>query len=238
MDQKRLLAKTLRWYCGKRVLVTGSSGYLGSKLVRLLAGVRCELHCVDRLPERQGLGETAASLHFHRADIRKKTALAKLAAGADVIFHFAAQTSAQEADADPAGDFRLNVLPLFNMLEACRAGAVRPVIVFASTVTAYGMNPRLPVNEREADQPITMYDVHKAAAEKYLLNYCAAAWRDDAELANVYGPGTAEKTGHIQPHGPGRWPESRTVWLRNFTGLCVRRRCRARFLLAPAKIRA
>lgn len=195
MDQKRLLAKTLSWYRGKRVLVTGSSGYLGSKLIRLLAGVRCELHCVDRLPADQDLGETAASVHYHRADIRKKTPLAKLAAGADVIFHFAAQTSAHEADADPAGDFRLNVLPLFNMLEACRAGAVKPIIVFASTVTAYGVNPRLPVSEREADQPITVYDVHKVAAEKYLLNYCARGLARGAalRLANVYGPGTSGK---------------------------------------------
>lgn len=195
MDQKRLLAKTLRWYRGKRVLVTGGSGYLGSKLVRLLAGTRCEIHCVDRLPEKQGFGETAASLHFHRADIRDKTALAKLAAGTDVIFHFAAQTSAHEADADPAGDFRFNVLPLFNLLEACRAGGKRPIIVFASTVTAYGVNPRLPVSEGQADQPITIYDVHKVAAEKYLLNYCARGLARGAalRLANVYGPGTSGK---------------------------------------------
>ncbi|MDP2866936.1 MAG: NAD-dependent epimerase/dehydratase family protein [Elusimicrobiota bacterium] len=195
MDQKRLLTKTLRWYRGKSVLVTGSSGYLGSKLIRLLAGVRCEIHCVDRLPEKRGPGDAAASLHFHRVDIRKKNALAKLATGADIIFHFAAQTSAQEADADPAGDFQLNVLPLFNLLEACRAGGKRPIIVFASTVTAYGVNPRLPVSEGQADQPITIYDVHKVAAEKYLLNYCARGLARGAalRLANVYGPGTSGK---------------------------------------------
>ncbi|MDD5209313.1 MAG: NAD-dependent epimerase/dehydratase family protein [Elusimicrobiales bacterium] len=192
MDQQRLLAKTLRWYRGKRVLVTGSSGYLGSKVVRLLAGVPCEIDCADLSPERPADIASAASLHFHRLDIRKKPALAKLASKADIIFHFAAQTSAHEADADPAADFQLNVQPLFNMLEACRAGANRPIIVFASTVTAFGVNPRLPVNERRPDQPVTMYDVHKIAAEKYLFHYCEMDFVRGAalRLANVYGPGS------------------------------------------------
>lgn len=192
MDQQRLLAKTLRWYRGKRVLVTGSSGYLGSKLLRLLAAVRCEIHCADLSPEKPVGIPAAASLRFHRMDIRKKNELAKLAARADIIFHFAAQTSAHEADADPAGDFELNVGPLFNMLEACAAGNRKPIIVFASTVTAFGVNPRLPVNELRPDRPVTMYDVHKIAAEKYLLHYCArGAVRGAAlRLANVYGPGS------------------------------------------------
>lgn len=195
MDQKRLLAKTLRWYRGKRVLVTGSGGYLGSKLVRLLSGVRCEIHCVDRAPGKPRTAAPAAALHFHRLDIRKKAALAGLASRVDIIFHFAAQTSAHEADANPAVDFRLNVLPLFNMLEACGNGTRRPIIVFASTVTAFGVNPRLPVNERQPDRPLTMYDVHKLAAEKYLLHYCSrGAVRGAAlRLANVYGPGTSGK---------------------------------------------
>ena len=111
--------------------------------------------------------------------------------GADVIFHFAAQTSGVAAAKNPDADFRMNVTPMRHLLAACRRSGRRPVVLFAGTVTEAGIPTRLPVSEDAPDDPITIYDRHKLLAEGELKAaaldgaVCGATLR----LANVYGPG-------------------------------------------------
>jgi UDP-glucose 4-epimerase len=107
------------------------------------------------------------------------------------VFHFAAQTSVHQADANPEQDWRDNVEPLLRLLETCRQRDFRPVILFAGSVTQAGMTEGLPVNESHPDRPITVYDWHKLLAEGYLEHYARRGWARGAtlRLANVYGPG-------------------------------------------------
>ena len=110
---------------------------------------------------------------------------------ADVIFHFAAQTSTAVADDNAEEDFHANVTPMRQLLSACRERGRRPIVLFAGTVTEAGIPARLPVNEDTPDDPITTYDRHKLMAEQALE--AAAACGDvrgaTLRLANVYGPG-------------------------------------------------
>jgi nucleoside-diphosphate-sugar epimerase len=95
------------------------------------------------------------------------------------------------AAADPQADLRSNVLPMLGLLETCRQQSLAPVVLFAGTATQVGLPSLLPVNESQPDQPVTIYDLHKLAAENYLKHYISQGYVRGASLrlANVYGPG-------------------------------------------------
>jgi len=111
--------------------------------------------------------------------------------GVDVVYHLAAQTSAYRAEEDPELDWRVNVVPMQQLLAACRTLVLPPVVVLAGTVTETGMTAAEPTSECHPDNPVTVYDVHKLAAEKYLLceAICGRLRGCGLRLANVYGPG-------------------------------------------------
>jgi nucleoside-diphosphate-sugar epimerase len=85
----------------------------------------------------------------------------------------------------------MNVLPLLYVLEHARARGHKPLVLFASTVTAYGLPERLPVDESFPDDPRSVYDLDKIAAERFLAHYARTGVVRGAtlRLANVYGPG-------------------------------------------------
>lgn len=160
------------FFRGKRVALTGASGFIGSNLLGWL--------------RRAG-----AKVIVAKGDVSKKSAWRHILNGADIVFHLAAQTSASAAEADPAWDFEQNVLPMLRLLEQCRRSRRRPAIVFASTATIAGLPARLPVNETFPDRPITVYDTHKKMAEDCLKHYARLGLARGVclRLCNVYGPG-------------------------------------------------
>ena len=179
-------------YEGKTLIVTGGSGQIGSSLIRALSGLPCRIISVSR--SKAG-GERPATSLAHlteiRGDIRDRAIWPKLLQGADFVFHFAAQTSAYRANADPSADFEVNALPVLRLLEYCHAQNRTPAVLFAGTVTEIGLPARLPVDESFAERPITIYDIHKLLAEKYLLMAALSGVMQATvlRLANVYGPG-------------------------------------------------
>lgn len=173
-----------------RYLITGGAGYLGSSLTQKLAArgdhVR-RLFRGDKQPEPLA-GELIEDFN---GDITSRADLERALVDVDVIFHLAAQTSIYVADADPLADLEANVRPMLSLLEACRARGGRPTLILASTATLAGIAPRLPVAEDWPDEPATIYEVHKQAAERYLKHYVGkgVVRGCSLRLANVYGPG-------------------------------------------------
>jgi CDP-glucose 4,6-dehydratase len=143
---------------GVRVAITGASGLIGARLAEVLSERGDEVAAVAR--DRPG-------------DV----------AGADVVFHLAAQTSVGEAWRDPFATFEANVALTWRVLEA--AGGAR--VVFASTDQVYGPAPPLPCPETAPLAPQGPYPASKTAAD-VLARSCG---RDAvvARLANVYGVG-------------------------------------------------
>jgi len=175
---------------GKRLLITGASGYLASNLAKSLKEVPCTIR---RLTRKLRLAPMQGNALFEdiQGDIRDSSVWDQAMDEVDAVFHFAAQTSVCIADKDPVNDYQINVLPMLLMLETCKKNGRRPDILFAGTSTVVGLPEELPVNETFPDRPITIYDTHKLMAETYLKYYARLGFVRGAtlRLANVYGPG-------------------------------------------------
>lgn len=176
---------------GKRILISGGAGYLAANLVNLLKDADCRIVRLDREGAQFPPVEGIAVVEDMVGDIRDREMWDRALEGVDLVFHFAAQTSAYVANENPSSDLESNVLPMLYLLESCRRHGWRPAILFASTVTVCGIPERLPVDETHPDNPITMYDLHKLMAEQYLKWYVGQGIVRGAilRLANVYGPG-------------------------------------------------
>ncbi|MBI4314142.1 MAG: NAD-dependent epimerase/dehydratase family protein [Candidatus Omnitrophica bacterium] len=169
------LEEALSFYAARRILVTGAGGFLGSNLIQTLAPVRCRI------------------TPLRREDLAHLPAWRRALDGVDVVFHFAAQTSAARAAENPPEDYNANVLPMVRLLEACRLDGRAPIILFAGTATEAGLSAAVPVNETEPDNPATVYDFHKWMAEQHLKRSVQDRVVRGAtlRLTNVYGPGPA-----------------------------------------------
>ena len=145
--------KDIELFNKKRILITGSHGYLASGIIRQLAQYDCTMICLgrnDKLKPPKGVA-TIETVDF---DVTNRKGWPGLLKGVDYVFHLAAQTSLAVAESDPVADLNSNVFPMVYLLQSCRALHIRPVILFAGTATEVGMPSICPVNEDIADEPL------------------------------------------------------------------------------------
>jgi UDP-glucose 4-epimerase len=153
-----------------KFLVTGASGFLGSRATILL---RERGHDVVALRRPGGLRRASAvELDAIEADAGDP-ATRKLIAGSDVVLHFAGVPDPAGARADPATAVRANVATTLNMLEGCREHGAS--LIYPSTVRAAGNPPPDP------------YALSKRLGEDACLLHPAPA--TVARLTSVFGPG-------------------------------------------------
>ena len=181
----------LAFYNNKKILITGGRGYLGSGLTNMLGHVGCKIIRLGRSGFVQSTRGIKADLTDIKGDIRDKKTWIDNLEGIDFVFHFAAQTSVYKAEQDAFEDFRSNVLPMLHLLDVCKKNKWQPSVLYAGTVTEAGIPTAIPVGESYPDQPVTVYDLHKLMAEKYLRYYANQEFVRGVvlRLANVYGPG-------------------------------------------------
>jgi UDP-glucose 4-epimerase len=182
-------------FSGKRVLITGGLGFLGSNLARALVESGARVVLVDSLiPEYGGNRANIAGIEdlvtVNISDVRDSHSLAPLLRDQDVLFNLAGQTSHLDSMTDPFTDLEINCRSQLSILEACRAHNPDVKVVFASTRQIYGRPRYLPVDEEHPVAPVDVNGIDKAAGEWYHLLYgdvyglrvCAL------RLTNVYGP--------------------------------------------------
>ena len=149
----------------KKLLVTGSSGLIGSEVCLYFSELGWEIHGIDNNQRaiffgpqgdtrwnQQRLQENLADFHHHELDIRDRAGVLSLikAIRPDAIVHSAAQPSHDRAAAIPFDDFDTNAVGTLNLLEAARQFCPESPFVQMSTNKVYGDRPNLiPLEEHE-----------------------------------------------------------------------------------------
>ncbi|ACL65351.1 NAD-dependent epimerase/dehydratase [Anaeromyxobacter dehalogenans 2CP-1] len=182
---------------GKRILITGGAGFIGSTIADLFVQAGWDVAVLDDLSsgKRENVPQGA---RFYPVDVRSAAAAeAVRKERPQVICHHAAQIDVRRSMADPRFDADVNVGGLLNLMQAAAAaGSVEHVLFASSGGATYGDTAVIPTPETHPQAPVSHYGAAKAASELYLGVYRAALGIPVAALryANVYGP-------RQDPHG-------------------------------------
>jgi UDP-glucose 4-epimerase len=183
------------FYKGRRVMITGGLGFIGSNLARQLVDLGADVLLIDSLQPDYGgnlfnIAEFADRVRVNIADVRMQSTIGVLARGQDVIFNLAGQVSHIDSMRDPYTDLEINCRAQLSILEACRTNNPGVRVVYAGTRQVYGRPEYLPVDERHLVRPADINGVNKAAGEYYhlLYNNVFGVRACSLRLTNVYGP--------------------------------------------------
>ena len=189
------------FWAGKRVLLTGHTGFKGAWLSIWLRRLGADVTGISLPPETTpslfslARPQLAAS-HFQ--DIRDATKLAELvrAASPDIVLHLGAQALVRQSYQDPLGTFATNVLGTANLLEAVRrAPSVRVVVAVTTDKVYRNLEHVFPYRETDLLGGYDAYSASKAAAEIVISSYRDSFLREkgvavaSARAGNVIGGG-------------------------------------------------
>jgi UDP-glucose 4-epimerase len=182
------------FYRGRKVLVTGGLGFIGSNLCRTLADLGAEVLAVDSLLPDYGGNLFNLDGYEHRvriniADVRGH-GMEYLVRGQEVLFNLAGQVSHLDSMTDPFTDLEINCRSQLSILEAVRRGNPEVKIVYAGTRQVYGRPRYLPVDEQHQLNPTDVNGINKISGELYHLVYNSVYGirASSLRLTNTYGP--------------------------------------------------
>ncbi|HEU5237780.1 MAG TPA: NAD-dependent epimerase/dehydratase family protein [Pyrinomonadaceae bacterium] len=180
---------------GRRVLITGGLGFIGSNLARQCLALGAKVSIYDCLDPRSGgnifnAHDIKDSVEIIFNDIRSFEGLSAAIVDKELIFNCAAYTSHPKAMQDPLIDIDVNCKGVINLLEAARRSNPRAKIVHIGTSTQIGRMRFEPVTELHPEFPVDIYSANKGVSEKYVLIYASAYGMRTTvvRLANVFGP--------------------------------------------------
>ena len=182
-----------------KAVVTGGAGFIGSTLVDRLLADGHDVVVIDDLSTgseanlAHARSKAGDRLRLEVVDLREDRSIELIAeAGAEVVYHLAAQADVRASVDDPLADAEANVLGTVRVLEGARRAGTRKVVLASSGGTLYGgADPSLlPLDETTSHRPESPYGASKLAAGAYLRVYeslYGIRWTELA-MANVYGP--------------------------------------------------
>ncbi|MGD9901923.1 MAG: NAD-dependent epimerase/dehydratase family protein [Vicinamibacterales bacterium] len=183
------------FYRGRRVMITGGLGFIGSNLAIRLVELGADVLLVDSLIPGAGgnfvnIAPVTDRLRVNVADIRQSSTMNWLVRDQEVIFNLAGQVSHIDSMRDPHTDLEVNCRAQLTLLESCRHHNPATKVVFAGTRQVYGRPDSLPVTERHLVRPTDVNGINKVAGEYYHLVYnnVFGVRACSLRLTNVYGP--------------------------------------------------
>ena len=188
-------------YKGRRIVVTGADGFIGSHLVESLVAAGAEVTALAYYNafDRNGwldelTQDILASVRIVRGDVRDFSFINRLVAGQDIVFHLAALIGIPYSYAAPQSYVDTNVTGTLNVLEAARANGIGRV-VHTSTSEVYGTALTLPIAESHPLQGQSPYSASKIAADKMAEAYALSFDLPVVILRpfNTYGPRQSER---------------------------------------------
>ncbi len=180
---------------GRRVLITGGLGFIGSNLARRLVKMDARVTLLDSLiPEYGGnlfnIDGIERMVTVNISDVRDAHSMGYLVKGQDYLFNLAGQTSHLDSMQDPYTDLEINCRAQLYILEACRSHNPGIKTVYAGTRQIYGKPDSLPVDEGHLLRPVDINGIHKMAGEWYHILYSKVFGMPSCSLrlTNTYGP--------------------------------------------------
>ena len=176
---------------GKRIVITGGAGFIGSNIARMLCSDN-SVSIIDNLStgKLENLSDIKESIDFISGDITEVEALMKAFRSADYVLHLAALPSVQRSIDDPITANLHNVDGTLKVLVAAMDCGVKRVI-FSSSSAVYGDGPEQPKIETLIPMPMSPYAVTKVAGEYYCRVFNDIYGLETVSLRyfNVFGPG-------------------------------------------------
>lgn len=183
------------FYAGQQVLVTGGLGFIGSNLAHALVDGGARVTILDALlplygGNRFNVEDIADKVTVVIGDIRDEKVVAELVKDTDIIYNLAAQVSYLDSQHEPLLDLDINAKGHLIVLEAMRRHAPGATVVFSSSRLVYGKIVATPVREDHPTEPLSLYGIHKLAAEKYYRYYASTYGLRtiSIRIPNPYGP--------------------------------------------------
>src|SRR5919201_2685709 len=178
------------FYRGRRVMITGGTGFLGLSLITALRQIDAEVRVLARTDPPADSRAELAGVTLFRGDLRDAPLVRKALDGSSVIFNLAAHSGSTISNLEPFEDLDVNLRAQLTLLEECRRIEPPPTIVFPSSHLVYRTTQQLPVNETALTGPLSLYGVHKLAAEHYHLLYRHLSGLSPVilRITNAYGP--------------------------------------------------
>jgi NAD dependent epimerase/dehydratase len=194
--EKSGAAPNAGWFAGRRVLVTGAGGFIGSHLTEALLHAGADVTGLVRYTSRGDPGALSqidpglrSGLKLVAGDLKDPAALNKTVEDMDVVFHLAALIGIPYSYVHPLDYVQTNVTGTAHLLEACRRTGVGRIVQF-STSEVYGTAIYAPIDEAHPMQAQSPYSASKIAADQLALSYHRSF---DVPVAiarpfNTYGP--------------------------------------------------
>lgn len=183
-------------WTGKRVLVTGAAGFIGSHLTEALVHAGAQVRALDLYNANNDWG----NLHFLPkdvldgvevvlSDVRDPYAVRAAVQGCEVVFHLAALIGIPYSYVAPQSYVETNITGTLNVLEACRSEGIER-LVHTSTSETYGTARYTPIDEEHPLQGQSPYSASKIAADKLAESYFLSFGLPVSVVRpfNTYGP--------------------------------------------------
>jgi NAD dependent epimerase/dehydratase len=181
---------------GKKTLVTGAGGFIGSHLTEALVRIGAKVSVFVRYNSRSDLGlldrlpsEIKQEIEVFAGDFKDPEALRGPARGCEFVFHLGSLIAIPYSYINPMDFVQTNIVGTANLLNACRGNNVEK-IVHTSTSEVYGTAIYCPMDEKHPLQAQSPYSATKIAADKLAESYHRSFGLPVAIARpfNTYGP--------------------------------------------------